>query len=326
MNTSRKPSNTLIWLSALVGLAALLAAGAGLFWRGAGAAYTFTTLHGETVQIYGQGLYRYDSAFKAPILRGTDAVMFFVAVPVLAAAVWLYRRGSSPAAAPPAAAGPKGARLPVPGRAGASVRGQLLLAGVLLCFLYNAASLILGAAYNALFLLYLVYFSASFYAFILAFASVDRPALAAHISPRMPNRGLAAFLCLAGLSPCVWLIPVIAAVVQGQPAPAGLAHYTTDVTTVLDVSLITPACFLAGALLLRRAPLGYLLGSTLLVLLSLIGLIVVGQTGMQILDGVRLGAGEIAAFVAPFVSLSAIATGLNFRLIQHIAEPDAEHA
>jgi hypothetical protein len=38
-------------------------------------------------------------------------------------------------------------------------------------------------------------------------------------------------------------------------------------------------------------------------------------------DGIRLSAGEMAAFVAPFVTLSLIAIGLDFRLVRHISEP-----
>ena len=56
-----KISNTLTWLVALIVALALVAAGAGLFWQDGGMPFLFTTLHGETVQIYRQGLYRYDT-------------------------------------------------------------------------------------------------------------------------------------------------------------------------------------------------------------------------------------------------------------------------
>jgi hypothetical protein len=52
---------------------------------------------------------------KAPIFRGTDAVTLFVSVPLLALSFLLYRRGS--------------------------LRGALLLVGVLGFFLYYSASL-----------------------------------------------------------------------------------------------------------------------------------------------------------------------------------------
>ena len=287
-----KPSKTLVILSVLVAILASTAAAGGLFWQDVGQPFAFTTLRGQTVEIYGRGLYRYDSSFQAPVLRGTDAVMLFAGVPLLVVALLLYRRGS--------------------------LRGGFLLTGALACFLYNAASLALGAAYNDLFLLYVGYFSASLYAFVLAFTSIDLEALPAHIAPRLPRRGIAVFMFIAGLSPCVWLIEIVAALVQGQ-APQNLAGYTTSVTTVIDVGIITPAAFLAGLLLLRRKPLGYLLATTLLILLVLIGLVVVGQTVMQTLDGIVLSTGEMAAYITPFVLLSLIAVWLTVILFRNLS-------
>lgn len=294
-----KPSKSLIALSVLVAVVATAAAIAGLFWQTGGEPFAFTTLHGRTIDIYGRGLYRNDWAFRAPIFRGTDVMLLLAGVPLLVASILLTRRGS--------------------------LRGGFLLTGALSCFTYNGASLAFGAAYNDLYLLYVVYFAASLYAFVLSFAAIDLRALPARISPRLPHRWIAAFMFLAGLSPLVWLIDIVSALVEGG-VPTSLAHYTTDVTTALDVGLIAPACFLAGALLLCRRPLGYLLSSTLLTLLTLVGLIVVGQTAMQLLDGIVLSAGEIAAFVVPFVTLSLIAVGLNVLLLRNIVEPAAEPA
>ena len=142
-----KRSNTLVVLACLVALLAIIYAIAGLFSHGGDGPFNFTTLHGATVEMYGQGLYRYDFAFKAPILRGTDAVTLFVCVPALLVAVFLYRRGS--------------------------VRGGLLLTSMLAYFLYNAASLGFGAAYNNLMIVYIVSFSTSLFAFMLAITSID---------------------------------------------------------------------------------------------------------------------------------------------------------
>jgi hypothetical protein len=292
-----KQSNALVILSGVVLGVAAVAAVVGLFWMAGPGPFSFTTLHGQTVAMYGRGLYQFDTAVKAPVYRGSDAVLLCLGVPLVAVALWLYRRGS--------------------------LRGGLLLAGGLLCFLYNGASLVLGAAYNVLYPLYLVYFSAGFFAFVLALTAIDLPALPGRILPGMPHRALAVFIMVAGLSPCVWLISVVSTLVSGLPAPDSLTSYTTDVTTALDVGLITPACFLAGALLLRRKPLGYVLTGVLLTLLTLIGFIVVGQTVVQLLDGVKLTAGEIAAFVVPFVTLGLIAIGFLTALLRHVADRPA---
>ena len=53
--------------------------------------------------------------------------------------------------------------------------------------------------------------------------------------------------------------------------PPEVASYTTVVTYVVDLGIIAPALILAGVLLLRRASLGYLLASTILVFTVTLG-------------------------------------------------------
>jgi len=64
-----KISKALIFFSIAVALLASIYASVGLFWQDDGTPFTFTTLHGETVEMYGQGIYRNDAAFRAPIFR-----------------------------------------------------------------------------------------------------------------------------------------------------------------------------------------------------------------------------------------------------------------
>lgn len=288
-----KRSNVVVGLSSLVALLALVAAGAGLFWPGEGSPFTFTTLRGQTVEMYGQGLYRYDTFFKAAILRGTDGVTLLVGIPLLVWAIGCYQRDS--------------------------LRGGLLLTGVLAYFLYKSASLALGVAYNDLILVYTVYFSASLFAFVLAFTSIDLPALSARVSPNLPHGWIAAFLFLAGLSVFVWLIDIIGGLAQGR-APENLASYTTEITYPIDLGIIAPAAFLGGVLVLRRAPLGYVLAATLLTLNALVGVMVVGQSIAQTLAGITLSTVEWVAFVGTFVVMSVVAVWLLALLFRHIED------
>src|SRR5215203_1577787 len=96
-------------LSWLVAALSLIAAGTGvltsLLSQGAGNGhYAFTTLRGETVQIWGgAGLYRLDSAAGAAQVIGQDIVTLCIGIPLLISASLLAGRGS--------------------------IRGQVLLAG-----------------------------------------------------------------------------------------------------------------------------------------------------------------------------------------------------
>jgi hypothetical protein len=90
-------TKTIIVLASLVALLAVVAAGAGLLLSGSGAAYEFTTLRGQTAQIYGQGIYQFDTLFSAAGYRGQDATALFLGFPLLVVAIFFYRHGSLPA-------------------------------------------------------------------------------------------------------------------------------------------------------------------------------------------------------------------------------------
>jgi hypothetical protein len=289
-----KISKILVSLSILTGLLALIQAGAGLFWQNGGSPFPFTTLHGETVQMYGQGIYRYDTYFKAPIFRGTDAVTFFLGVPLLAIAIWLYNRGT--------------------------LRGELFLAGVLAYFAYNSTSVTLGVAYNNLFLEYIAYFSASLFAFVLAVTSIDIQGLSNRISSNLPRRGIAVLLFVAGGALLfAWLSDLIAWLQPG--AIPGVTSYTTEITHAIDLGIIAPLTFLSGILILRRAPLGYLLSTILLLMLAVIGVVVTVQTVFQLGAGIELAPGLIMGKAGSFAILSLFAVWFLYRIFHGISEP-----
>lgn len=289
-----KTSKALIWLSSLVAVLALISSGTGLFWHNGGSRFPFTTLHGHTTEMYGRGLYRYDTLFTGAAFRGTDAVTLFVGIPLLVFALMRYRRGS--------------------------LRGGFLLTGVLAYFLYNSSSMAFGAAYNALFLVYVGLFSASLFAFVLSIISIDLHTLPAHMSSRLPRRGIAGFMFVAGTGTLfVWLSHILGDLIQGR-APEEIGSYTTLITHAIDLGVIVPAAFLAGVLLLRRAPLGYLLATPLLVLCSLIGLVVVAQTTMQIREGITFDPGVFVGMIGSWVALSAFALWFTAALLRNIVD------
>jgi hypothetical protein len=273
------------WLIPLIVIFGLVSAGAGLFWQAAGSPFPFTTLHGQAVQIAGQGLYNSDTLFTSAAARGTDVVTLCLGLPLLVVSFLFYRGGS--------------------------LRGGFLLLSALAYFLYYGASLGLATAYNPLFLVYLGLFSASFFAFVLAFSAVDQAGLPARISGSLPRRGLAIFVFVAGLGTAfIWLSDALSALVANQ-APTALGPYTTMVTYTLDVGIIAPAALLASILLLRRRPLGYLLAGILTMMLALVGAMVVAQTVMQLNVGIQFSTGELIGKVGSWILLGGIAAWLG---------------
>ena len=123
-------------------------------------------------------------------------------------------------------------------------------------FLYVYASMALKAAYNNLFLLYVALFSACLYAFIIAFSTANQ-LISQQLINQLPRRAAAVFMFACGLvTLVVCLIPLLGSLIEGR-APDLLESYSTMVTDVLDLAIITPATFISGALILHRDSLGY---------------------------------------------------------------------
>jgi hypothetical protein len=290
-----KKQPVLNWLIPLIAFLALVSAGLGLFWHGGDAPSDFTTLHGQNVQLYGQGLYRFDSYFKAPIQRGTDAVTLFVCLPLLLFAFWRYRRGS--------------------------LKGGILLIGVLSYFLYDGVSLAFSMMFNTLFLVYAALFSASFFAFVVAIMAVSPSLLTTHLSPKVPRRSMAIFLLVAGLGVLfIWLSEIIGPLLQGEVPATALGPYTTMVTHALDIAIIAPATIVTAVYLLRHEPVGYLLAAPLLILCALIGVVVISQTFFQAQAGITFPIGVYIGMIGSWVVLGAFAIWLTLAFFRNLEE------
>jgi hypothetical protein len=289
-----KTSTPLLWLSLLIVVLALVAASAGLFWQGGSGSFTFTTLRREQVAIYGQGLYQYDTPIVALGFKMADAVTLGLAIPLLVLALVFYRHGS--------------------------LRGGILLAGVLAYFLYNYSSLALGAAYNNLFLVYVAVMALSLFAFVIALGAFDPAALMTHFLPTLPQRGIGLYLIVSGvILLLIWLVlSIIPALLQGE-APPEVWSYTTVVTFVIDLGIIAPALIVAGTLLLRGEPFGYLLSAVLLVFTVVLGINLTAGGIAQMLTGV-ITMGQFIGMSASFMVLTLFALGYTVALLRSFSQ------
>ena len=286
--------NIVILLSSLIALLTVVATAMGLFSKGGGTPFAFSTLRGQTTQIFGQGLYRYDTVFFGAGFKGQDATALFLGVPWLVISIFLYQRGTGV--------------------------GHLLLTGILGYFLYLYASMALGAAYNRLFLVYILIFSASLFAFILAFSSVDLDGIVNQIRAGLPRQGLAIFMFLAGfITLVVWGGPLISALITGS-TPEKMDSYTTMVTYALDLAVITPATFLCSVLVLQGNPLGSVIASPLLTLIILLTPQIILSTIFQKAAGVPFTTGEMIGPVAGFVVLGFFAAWLLVKILKGLTE------
>ncbi|EMR02744.1 hypothetical protein [Cesiribacter andamanensis] len=228
-----------------IALLAALASGAGIFSSQGPGPFAHTSIRGQAIPIWGRGIYQHMSAEVAPQGIAQDWVTLVLGIPLLLVALQLAARGS--------------------------LRGRFLLAGTLGYFLVTYLFYTVMGMYNALFLVYAALLGCSFFAFALVMLSFTRASLPLQFGPAAPLRLAGGFLVgIAASIALLWLSIVVPPLLDGSIVPLQAEHYTTLVVQGLDLGLLLPLAIVAGLLLLRKKPMGYLLGPVYLVFLALL--------------------------------------------------------
>jgi hypothetical protein len=185
------------------------------------------------------GLYD-ESQWAEQALRGGDLVTVALAAPLLLGALVLTRRGST--------------------------RARTVWIGVLGYSVYNSAFYAFGTTFNDAFLLHIALLSCSIFALTCAIVSTDLVPIARTFGQVRGARWVGAFLAAMGaLQGALWLV-VLARNVTSGTLIADVPVDGQHLVFALDLALLVPSLVLAGVLLLRRAPLGYLLGAAMAVM------------------------------------------------------------
>ena len=249
--------------------------------------YYFENLYGDSVRIYGHGIYAYDSYLKAAILIGSDMNSLFVGLPLFVYCFYHYsKRGDDSSA--------------------------LKLISLYATTTYYAASLCLGVTYNKFFLLYIALFTSNLFAL---FYHIRKLSLKKCLDM---TRGVKLFLSISGLALIIaWVPDIIASFVSGASLEL-IEVYTTEVTYVLDMGIIGPLCFLAYYLSIKRDPLSTIILAILLTICILVGIMMFFQTLMIYWSGLEVPVEVMVTKTLSFVFLSGFAGYFNHKLYRSL--------
>jgi len=226
-------------------LLAIIAASIGIFSAGGPGSYEIETVRGETVTVYGQGLYKHMSMDVAPQGIAQDYVTLFLAVPLLLVSLAWTRKGS--------------------------LKGRFLLAGTLGYFLVTYLFYLVMGMYNILFLVYAALLGLSFFAFVQTVLGFEVEHLVGHFSDSAPFKFAGGFLIFNSFAiGLMWLSVVLPPLMDGSIIPKQVEHYTTLIVQGLDLGLLLPLSFVSGWLFLKKRSFGYLLAPVYLVFLSIL--------------------------------------------------------
>ena len=234
------------------------------------AAKTMISNFGETVTLYGKGLYARNSFSCAIQAIAQDFVTLIMVVPGMIAALFLIKRKR--------------------------VVGLFLLTGLFGYMLYTYMSYAFLMAYNDLFLLYVANMTLSFYGLMLCIISLENDMVIESIKERMPVKGLRIFLICSGVAIFLMWIGRIIPTIGKDLAPAGLDNCTTLVIQAMDLGIIVPACFVIAHLLKIKHKLGYILGPVIIVKAVTLVTAVFAMALYMKISGIEVAAIEFIVF------------------------------
>lgn len=277
------------YLCYLIVVLTMISALVGLFYTTGSGTFVVENIYGESIELYGDGIYTYNSVLKVGANKGTDLVMLVVAV-FFGLLTSLTQRASI---------------------------YRFWQVGALSGLLYYSACLVFGVTFNRLFPVYVLLFSSSLFALVFLLSDLVREDNVPEALIRKGLKGTALFILISGSSVLVWLEFILPAVMTGAP----LSHieiYTTEPTFVLDLGIVLPAYIGCGVALLRKKAIGFKLAPILLTFILIVGLTVIGQNIFQSSMGISIPLRQLLSLVVSFVLLGIIATILNVRFYKLI--------
>lgn len=270
----------------IISIAASIATLFGIFSDSGKGSYNYTTIRGETIEIYGKGVYRHMSSEVAIQGIAQDYVTLFVGIPLLILGLLLYRKEKR--------------------------YGQFLLAGVIFYFFLTYLFYLAMAMYNELFLVYVILMSCSLFGVILNLISFDYelPPAKSGKDVRMAgwflliNTILIAFL---------WLSSILPPLFNGALYPVGLHHYTTLIVQGFDLGIFLPLGFVSAILALKNNNYGKVFTTIYLVFLALLMTALTSKVIFMANEGVNV---IPVIFIMPTIGFFSII--ISFRLLRQI--------
>jgi hypothetical protein len=256
----------------------------GLFYSDGGKPEFVENIYGETVQLFGNGVYAKNSMLKATTAKGSDLVMLLVSLGLL---ITTLKRDSGP-------------------------KSKLLHGGLLVSILYYSATTAFGITYSRMFILYLMAFSAAFFTFV--FSMIDMNETVKPVNKDKKHTGTAIFTMISGCTTLVWLMSILPTLFTDTSLDI-IDISTTEPTFIIDIGLIFPTCLIGGIMLLRKKQARYILSLVMLVFLAVIAVTVIGQSAVQLYYGVVISVQQMIGYVVTFVAFGFAAIIINTRFM-----------
>lgn len=255
--------------------------------------YEFVNQYGDNVRIWGAGIYAHDSFFKAPIFIGSDFTILVFIIPISTITFIKTRKKQT-------------------------IENYINSFGILSLLLYYSASLAFGVTYNILHLIYISLFGVCFFSVGLMLAKLHTVGIQhKKVCLFHFTKGMKSFLLIAGISLFVaWLPDIINSILSGTSLEL-IEIYTTEITYVLDMGIISPLMFLTYYLINHKNFIGYVLLRMIFKVCMGVGIMLPIQSVFQLLAGISIPIPALITKVLIFVMLAVFAALFEYQLKQN---------
>ncbi len=200
-----------------------------------------------------------------------------------------------------------------------SIRGYLVLLGLVDYTLYNFAFYQFGAAFNKFFMLYPAITALSILVLIFGLTRIDAQEIGRQFHRKTPTKWIAGFMVFVGLSlTSVYFSQYLSFLTTGDlPRIVTAVEHPTNVIFALDLTLVVPWLLIGGVWLWRGRPWGYIVativnikGAVYMLALSTVTVAVVqagiSDNGTELFIWGGIGVGSLIASLLLLVNLRTV--------------------
>lgn len=272
--------------SIVLGICVIVTAMIGIFYTNDGKSFTVVNMYGNTVQLYGDGIYSHSSFLNVSNYSGANMFAMITAILLILLTIWRKK--------------PLWAEI-------------LRTSGIVILVYYCACSLF-GTPMNPLYLLNAFCFGLSIFTAFMAVQDLFSGIAVPQALKEKSLKGTGIFLIISGaLIAIIWISSIIPPTLSGDYGSL-LGIQTTEVTFGIDLSITCPLLILCGIWIFQKKDMGYKVALLLLNLLAGVAIMVILQRAYCIKLGVEIPLQALIGFIISFVILGVIALYLSVKL------------
>ena len=252
--------------------------------------FDFTTIYGDTVKIYGGGIYKMHTVAQVYQVIPHDIVNLFLALPALVISFLIARKGI--------------------------LKARLFFMAVTLYLMFTYGIYTFYAMYNRLFICYVAIMGLCFYTFFIILKGTDAAKVKELFKDNYPNKLVGGFLITAAsFMTLTWLKTIMPTALFGEMPTIDLAQSTTMVPQAIDLAFVLPLAFVMGIRLCRKKPEAYIICTVVPAFLVFMMTAIFSKGLMLQITNTTDGIGTMV-IMGTFAAAALIITIINFRFMK----------